>query len=336
MAASMTDTTPLQPYLAQHEALQAQAAGWLEGLRNRGMQQLAEAGLPTPRLEAWKYTNLRPLQKHDFAAAPAEGDGPRIDRIPSLQPAAETTHRLVFVNGRFRDELSHLGSLPAGVTVGSLAALLRDQSQRLEPHLGQLGNLDGQPMMALNTALMEDGFVLLLDEGVVLAEPIDVVFIAAADARPLAFHPRNLMVLGRDSQATVLEHHAGQGTQHRFGGRVRGVWRQCDQQPAGRRDDIGIRRDGIDSLDGISQNLGVHRCRVLGLREAARSNLGRVGRQGRLHLVAEVECTLGVTRNEVGVQTQQVVEDLNLSVTSGARSDSRIAVHRRDSLLISP
>ena len=35
-------------------------------------------------------------------------------------------------------------------------------------------------MMALNTALMEDGFVLLLDDGVVLAEPIDVVFIAGA------------------------------------------------------------------------------------------------------------------------------------------------------------
>ena len=214
MAGIMTDTTALQPYLAQHAALQAQAqaAAWLGGLRDRGMQRLAENGLPTPRVEAWKYTNLRPLLKHDFAA-PTEEDGLRIDRIPSLQPAAETTHRLVFVNGRFRSELSHLGSLPDGVTIGSLAALLREAPQRIEPHLGRLGSLDEHPMMALNTALMEDGFVLLLDDGVVLAEPIDVVFIAATGERALAFHPRNLMVLGRDSQATVLEHHAGQGEQ---------------------------------------------------------------------------------------------------------------------------
>ncbi len=226
MTASMTETTALQPFLAQHEALQAdaQAAGWFGGLRDRGMRELAEAGLPTPRLEAWKYTNLRPLEKHDFVPAPVESDGPRIDRIPSLQPAAETTHRLVFVNGRFRDELSHLGSLPAGVTVGSLAGLLREQPQRLEPHLGQLGSLEQQPMMALNTALMEDGFVLLLDDGVVLAEPIDVVFIAAADSRALAFHPRNLMVLGRNSEATVLEHHAGQGRQATLSNLATEVW----------------------------------------------------------------------------------------------------------------
>ena len=211
---SMTDSSALQPYLAQYEALKAQvqppAAGWLDGLRDRGMERVAEEGLPTPRLEAWKYTNLRPMEKLDFAPPPAN-DALRIDRIPSLQPAAETTHRLVFVNGRFRDDLSHLGALPEGVTVGSLAALLRDAPQRLEPHLGRLGRLDQQPMMALNTALMEDGFVLLVDDGVILDEPIDVVFVAAAERQALAFHPRNLMVLGRDSRATVLEHHAGQG-----------------------------------------------------------------------------------------------------------------------------
>lgn len=211
------DASSIQPFLAHYEAIQAQgqaqgpSLAWLEGLRSEGLRQAEGQGLPTPKWEDWKYTNLRPLEQAGFTAAPASAEDIRIDRIPSLLPAGESTHRLVFVNGSLRPDLSNLGALPQGVTIASLAALLKEAPERLEPHLGQVGDGASRPMMALNTALMTDGFVLLVEEGVVLEEPIDVVFIGAATDQPLAFHPRNLMVLAPGSQATVLEHHAGQG-----------------------------------------------------------------------------------------------------------------------------
>ena len=207
------DGTSVDPYLAQFEALQAQspALPWLSGLRSQGLEQALSLGLPTPRVEDWKYTNLRPLEKLGFVPAAEDSGEVQVDRIPSLLPSGETTHRLVFVNGRLRPNLCHLGALPEGVTIGGLAQLLRESPERLEPHLGRLGGLETRPLLALNTALMEDGFVLLLDDGVVLEEPIDIVFIGAAQDRPLAYHPRNLIVLGDRSSATLLKHHASQG-----------------------------------------------------------------------------------------------------------------------------
>jgi Fe-S cluster assembly protein SufD len=60
-------------------------------------------GLPTPKLEAWKYTNLRALGRIEFLAT---ADMPSLDQAPSLiaNPAA----RLVFVNGRLNEALSDI------------------------------------------------------------------------------------------------------------------------------------------------------------------------------------------------------------------------------------
>ncbi len=189
----------------------APALPWLEDLRAGARQRFAAAGLPTPRLESWKYTNLRPLEKLEFA--PWAQEQVSIDRLPSLLPQGQSTQRLVFVNGRFREDLSALGALPDGVRAGSLAdALAKDKSGALADTLGRIAGEDGnQPMLDLNTAMMSDGFLLHLEAGVRLEWPIEVIYLGAAPRGPQAFHPRSLMVLEEDSRAIVVEHHDGIG-----------------------------------------------------------------------------------------------------------------------------
>src|SRR3546814_12996935 len=63
-----------------------------------------------------------------------------------------------------------------------------------------------QPLLALNTAMMMNGFVLRLAEGTVVHEPIEVVHLGGAGDQPLAYHPRNLIVLAPRSQVTLIEH----------------------------------------------------------------------------------------------------------------------------------
>src|SRR3546814_15715678 len=55
--------------------------------------------------------------------------------------------------------------------------------------------------------MMMNGFVLRLAEGTVLHEPIEVVHLRGAGDRPLAYHPRNLVVLAPRRQVTLIEHH---------------------------------------------------------------------------------------------------------------------------------
>jgi len=186
------------------------ALPWLRDLRAGAMDSFARTGLPGPRLEAWKYTDLRPLEKLAFRAG--RGDSPGIARVPSLFPHGQGVHRIVFVNGHFRADLSALAELPAGVTLGSLAGAMENDAHALSRNLGRIAGNADQPLLALNTGLMSDGVVLRVGAGVSVESPIEVIAIGAATPQaPLAYHGRNLMVLEAGSRATVVEHHAGLG-----------------------------------------------------------------------------------------------------------------------------
>jgi Fe-S cluster assembly protein SufD len=202
-------------FLDQHRAVSAALAGarldWLGKLRAQGLARFAELGFPGRKVEAWKYTNLAPLEKLAFRPPSAKASGPRDDSVPSLVGGRHPVHRLVFVNGRFRDDLSAIGRLPEGAAIGGLAQAITAGGASLEESLGRAGEIDGMPLFALNTAFIDDGYVLRLPRETVLEEPVEIVFVGRAGDGPVAYHPRNLIVAGPGSSATVIEYHVGDG-----------------------------------------------------------------------------------------------------------------------------
>ncbi len=206
----MPDDGAIMPPFADHFAA-AGAAGeppWLRRLRERGFERYRALGLPTRRAEDWRYTSLGPLAKIDFQPA---AEAPEVAALPDQPAPVPDAYRRVVVNGRFRPELSDLDGLPPGVEAGGLAHGLDRDPAPIEARLGQLAPPDGMAMLALNTALMADGFVLRLGEGVTMERPLHVRFVTAPGERPLAFHPRNLIVAEPGSRATVFESHTGIG-----------------------------------------------------------------------------------------------------------------------------
>ena len=203
---------PLADQFAQDApVLAGDALPWLRKLRHEGRERYRSLGLPTRRVEDWKYTNLNPLAKIDFAPPAHAASFPAVPALPEARALAVDAYRAVLVNGRFRADLSALDGLPEGVEVGGLAQALERDPAAIEARLGRLAVLDGMPMLALNTALMTDGLVLRLAEGVSLDRPIHVLFVTAAGERPMACHPRNLIVAEPGSGATLLESHVGTG-----------------------------------------------------------------------------------------------------------------------------
>ena len=209
----MSDATFSDHYGVLRDALPGQGLPWLSRLRESALAEFSAKGLPTPRQESWKYTSLRPLEKVGFGATGAPRACISIDRAPSLLPAASDSHRLVFVDGHHRADLSTLGTLPAGAELTTLREMLAKDPDWLEAQLGSLSGDSDQPLLALNTAMMMNGFVLRLAEGTVLHDPIEVIHLGGAGDRPLAYHPRNLIVLAPRSQATLIEHYTHMGEQ---------------------------------------------------------------------------------------------------------------------------
>ncbi|NMM28776.1 MAG: Fe-S cluster assembly protein SufD [Glaciimonas sp.] len=187
---------------------------WLTKIRSAALERFAQNGFPTIRDEEWKYTSVAAIEKHAFLALPNGGKHSNataalVESLTQNLVLNGTGHLLVFHNGRHAPALSAPGQLPVGVTLGSLADALQQTPDVLEPYLS---NDDRQTVFgALNTAFMADGAYLHLARGVVLEQPVHLLFVTTESgaATPFSTHPRNLFVAEAGAQATVIEHYAG-------------------------------------------------------------------------------------------------------------------------------
>ncbi len=172
--------------------------------RLEASRSFAAAGLPTPRHEDWRFTNLKTL-----AATPHTIAGHASADIGAWTFA--DSHRLVLVNGRFSAELSDLDGLPVGATLRSLAGLLADAPERVLPVLGAGVDLDRHPFAALNTAGFTDGAFIHLDRGTVVETPIHVLHVSIGGETPAWSAPRLVVVAEANAQATLVEHYVSSG-----------------------------------------------------------------------------------------------------------------------------
>ena len=179
----------------------------LETLKQRAAERFATLGYPTTRNEDWKFTNLAPISQVAWKSPPSDADtGVSAGELESLRFGLPT-HELVFVNGRFAPFLSSLGDLPAGVVVQSLATAIESSSHHIEPWLGSVADIENHAFTALNTARMTDGALIVIPPRVKVAQPIHLVFLADLEPHQ-AVHPRNLVVAGESSEATIVETYA--------------------------------------------------------------------------------------------------------------------------------
>lgn len=208
-----TSNETTEPFAAQYGALKASLPGhdvrWLAGLRDGAMARFAKSGLPTQRLESWKYTSLAALSGIDFQAPGAVAPPPPAGLPASL--LANGGPRLVFVNGRIDAGLSRLDDLPDGLSMVPLSATIEGAPGSIESHLGRIGEDMAQPMSALNTAFASEGYVVRVDPGVQIEAPIEMVFLGGLSEVAVAYHPRNLVLVGAGAGIDIVEHHVGAG-----------------------------------------------------------------------------------------------------------------------------
>lgn len=182
---------------------------WLNELREAGIASFRSLGFPTPKIEEWKYTNLGPIAAFDFSRR--SGTRKKISRVDLLSEAFADASgtRLVFLNGVYAPELSSRDRLPEGVRLQSLAESIKGDDEFLSTQLGRYARYRQQSLVALNTAFIGDGAVLVVPPGRRLAEPVQLIYVSGADGEQLVTHPRTLIFLGAGSEAKIIESYIG-------------------------------------------------------------------------------------------------------------------------------
>jgi len=176
-------------------------------LRERAFSAFADSGLPSRRVEEWKYTDLRTLLRE---VAPLAGppDASAIARAKETVSLPVTNLRqITLVNGAFVPELSDLDGLEKKLSIVPLATALAEK----HPLLGMIGKLRPETRdatLALNTAFLNDGVLIEVGEGAVIERPIYVRHVFAGGAAAMVF-ARSLVSIGKGAAATFVESFEG-------------------------------------------------------------------------------------------------------------------------------
>lgn len=190
-------------------------------LRRDNAVEMLKAGLPTRRVEAWHYTDLRRLLTTVPTFDPAAKPEPR-------RPLLEGSAVLPVLNGR----AAMRQRAPEGVSVENIGELLTAGDAR-----AAFAPADGDDAVGIvNAAFAADGFALTIADDARIEAPLELQNLQAGGQA----HARFFVRAGAGSRATIIERQAGSGdalvssvTTLEVGARAELVWIILQEQAAG-------------------------------------------------------------------------------------------------------
>jgi Fe-S cluster assembly protein SufD len=190
---------------------------WLEGLRAEARASFETLGLPSSRLEDWRYTAraLQPLAELELEPPPDAGPPPDRSRLEELASPLFACSEFAFVDNRFSASLSTPRGLSGDLPVRSLRALIEEGSSELDGALGQLARIKDDAFAALNTTWFRDGALVHIARDREIPQPLHLVF-ATSDTTGRSTHPRIAVRAEPGSRATVIVDFVSAGGGTRF------------------------------------------------------------------------------------------------------------------------
>ncbi|MFT6284851.1 MAG: Fe-S cluster assembly protein SufD [Arenicella sp.] len=181
---------------------------WLQGIRDAASERLRVLKLPTQKTEDWKYLKLEKLLADDQLDAQSMQDLDSKDIVKIDESLSQSlisgldAYRLVFVDGVFVSELSHLDSNPYSVLFSEANTA---QQQLIVDHLDTSHNYYHDYFSSLNSAKLEDGLLIHIPKHCEVDKPFYIVNLSQGE-QPKTSMVRLLIVAETGSKATIIEH----------------------------------------------------------------------------------------------------------------------------------
>lgn len=204
----MPQTQALQQYLDLYrthaDLLRRGSCTPLNHQRAAAFEALEKHGLPTHKVERYKYTNVE--------AALAPNYGLNLRRLPLRNDPYATypcrvhgmeAHLRYVVGDMVADAPADEAQLPEGVYAGSLSAFEAKKPGFIGKYYHKLAGQTYDALSELNALLVQDGLLIYLPKGVKMSRPLQIVNVSAA-AAPMMTNRRMLVVAEEGAEATLL------------------------------------------------------------------------------------------------------------------------------------
>lgn len=193
----------LSLYDEHSKLINANGAGPLNELRAEAREALEGMSLPAAGSDNYENCDLEAMLAPDYGinlAKIALDVNPqatfRCD-VPLLTDAP-----FMLINDTFAASPRALENLPEGVEAGSLRIFALDYPKEIAKYYGRLAEMRN-PIVALDSLLVQDGLYLRVKKGVRLEKPLQLVNILE-NGMPLMAVRRILVIIEEDAEATLL------------------------------------------------------------------------------------------------------------------------------------
>lgn len=170
----------------------------------KALADFERLGFPEAKSEDYKYTDVGAAFAPDYGININRLDIPvnpydvfRCD-VPNL-----STSLYFVVNDTFYAKEQPKAYLPEGVYAGGLKAFTEQYPEVAARYYGKAASSSRDGIIALNTMLAQDGFVLYVPKGVVVERPIQLVNIFRSDVDTMA-NRRVMVIMEPRSEARLL------------------------------------------------------------------------------------------------------------------------------------
>ncbi|NUN63873.1 Fe-S cluster assembly protein SufD [Pseudanabaena biceps] len=199
----------------------------LDELRQLASDRLSNLSFPTTKNEEWKYTDVSSLGSLTFANQEIIATrNASIEALIARNIAPESLGNcIVFVNGKYRKDLSDTSDAVEGLIIGTLSTLGDRVLPKLRSHLAQHPDTNDY-FASLNTTCMSDVAIILASQNSVIESPLQLLFVSVPQAgiETLITQPRCLVIAEAHSDLTFLQTFVGDDNQTYFTNSVTEVW----------------------------------------------------------------------------------------------------------------
>jgi Fe-S cluster assembly protein SufD len=178
----------------------------LHDVRTLAIKNFENKGFPTKKEEAWKYTSLNSILKHDFSVFPKSENTVEFAEVKKYFLHEIDTYKVVFVDGVFSSFLS--STTHDGIDVCLMSSALNKPKYKMviDAYFNQIASKE-ESLTSLNTAFANEGAYINIPKSKVVDKPIEIMYFSTGSEARLLVQPRNLVVVGENSHVQIIERH---------------------------------------------------------------------------------------------------------------------------------
>ncbi len=181
-------------------------------LRAQAKNVFQQLGLPTVKTEEYRHAPITRILEKNFNLSSDTNPTGSIESITDFEIPELNSHVVVILNGEFSESLSSISG--RDVTIKKL-----DENEHRE-HLAKYADYKSDALVAWNTASWRGGVFIQVSEGKVIDKPITIYNIQDTTLGEVKTITRNLIVVGKNSEVTVVEKFDSIGPNPNFSNQV--------------------------------------------------------------------------------------------------------------------